>query len=81
MLIVDLETMENKLNAGKYDMGPQEDGTPRTPREGLELFLQDTDLIWYNCRIFNAESSNYTKNANKLERFLKERVRSYTTEE
>jgi hypothetical protein len=49
--------MENKLNANRYYIAPPEDGT-LSAREGIQLFLQDTDLIFYNCELFNSASSN-----------------------
>lgn len=33
----------------------------------LDDFLYDAGLIWKNCRAYNDESSNYVKNANRLE--------------
>lgn len=78
---MDLETMENKLNANRYQMPrTNDDGRSLTPREGLELFLRDAQLIFDNCRQYNSESSNYSKNAEKLRSFLRERVKAYTEE-
>lgn len=39
----------------------------------LDDFLYDADLIFKNCRQYNPESSTYVKNANRLEKFMKER--------
>lgn len=39
----------------------------------LEAFAADAQLVFTNCRTYNAEGSNYVKNANKLEKYLKER--------
>jgi histone acetyltransferase len=36
-------------------------------------FLYDANLIFQNCRQYNPENSTYVKNANKLERYMKER--------
>lgn len=80
---MDLETMEAKLNAGKYAVlhfpNPAEppDARPNVKR-GLKLFLADMELIWNNCRRYNSDGSNYSKNAEKLRRFLEERVKAYT---
>ncbi|GAA95427.1 uncharacterized protein L969DRAFT_101548 [Mixia osmundae IAM 14324] len=63
---MDLETMEVKLDANQYKELPE--------------FLGDAQLIFDNCRSYNSESSNYTKNANRLQAFLAERVQVYTTE-
>ena len=49
----DLETMEYKLESNVY--------------KKLDDFLYDAGLIWKNCRAYNDESSNYVKNANRLE--------------
>jgi histone acetyltransferase len=84
---MDLETMENKLNAGKYDppspssanAPPAESAAPTTgSREALRVFLRDCQLIFDNCKQYNSPSSNYYRNAEKLRIFLEDRVRSYT---
>lgn len=36
-------------------------------------FLYDANLIFQNCRQYNPETSTYVKNANKLEKYMKER--------
>lgn len=58
-LDLDLSTMELKLDSNLYPT--------------LEVFLKDAGLIFSNCRRFNPETSTYVKNANKLERYMKER--------
>ncbi|KAL7010398.1 histone acetyltransferase [Cystobasidiomycetes sp. EMM_F5] len=78
---MDLETMENKLNANRYFIPAPEDGHVLTPREGLGLFLKDCQLIFDNCRKYNSDSSNYSKNAEKLRAFLRERLKAYTEDE
>ena len=82
---MDLETMENKLNAGKYDPPPAttvsagSEAAPATgSREALRVFLRDCQLIFDNCKQYNSPSSNYYRNAEKLRVFLEDRVRSYT---
>jgi histone acetyltransferase len=40
----------------------------------VEAFLDDAQLVFDNCRRYNPEGSSYVKNANKMEKFLKERV-------
>lgn len=51
---MDLETMEVKLDANQYP--------------DLDAFIVDARQIFQNCRIYNSESSNYVKNANKVRR-------------
>jgi len=53
----DLETMELRLESNHYDSVP--------------AFLADAQLIFDNCRAYNAETSNYAKNATRLEKYLK----------
>lgn len=57
--ISDFETMEVKLESNQYAQ--------------LDGFVADAIQVFANCRTYNAEGSNYVKNANKLERYLKER--------
>ena len=76
--------MENKLNAGKYDLptntnGPNSADVPSGgSREALQLFLRDCQLIFDNCKQYNSPSSNYHRNAEKLRLFLEDRVQAYT---
>lgn len=49
---MDLETMEAKLEANLY---PE-----------LETFLADARLMFENCRMYNAEGSNYVKVTNRV---------------
>lgn len=49
---MDLETMEVKLDANAY--------------ANLDEFVVDARQIFQNCRLYNSESSNYVKNANKV---------------
>lgn len=58
---MDLSTMEQRLDADEYT--------------SVEKFLYDSRLIFNNCRAFNHESSNYYKNATKLEKFLYQKIR------
>jgi histone acetyltransferase len=44
----------------------------------LDDFLYDANLIFKNCRQYNPEQSTYVKNANRLERYMKERVKEWT---
>lgn len=60
---MDFLTIENKLDNNVY--------------QSLTEFLDDCKLIFENCRIYNPDGSNYVKNANKLERFLKDKVKQF----
>ncbi|GAA6019847.1 hypothetical protein JCM10207_003720 [Rhodosporidiobolus poonsookiae] len=62
---MDLATMETKLEANAY--------------ETLDQFLYDSKLIFNNCRQYNDNQSNYVKNANKLESYLDNQVKIYTS--
>ena len=58
----DFATMEHKLDTNQYpDLGS---------------FLADAQLVFDNCRTYNAEGSLYHKNATKLEKFLRDLVAS-----
>lgn len=57
---MDLATLETNLENNKYDT--------------LEEFLEDTQLIFNNCRLYNPPSSPYAKSANKLEKFLRDNL-------
>lgn len=59
----DLTTMELKLESNLYPT--------------MTEFLYDANLIFQNCRQYNPENSTYVKNANKLERYMKERGASF----
>ncbi|KAJ7178350.1 hypothetical protein C8R43DRAFT_973061 [Mycena crocata] len=57
---MDFQTMSEKLEANAY--------------KTVEAFLEDAQLVFDNCRRYNPEGSNYVKNANKMEKYLKDRV-------
>ncbi|THH01959.1 hypothetical protein EW026_g825 [Hermanssonia centrifuga] len=59
---MDFATMEHKLDTHQYS--------------NLDQFTIDAQLVFDNCRLYNAEGSLYHKNATKLERFLREQVAS-----
>lgn len=63
ILLADLGTMEHKLNTNKY--------------QNLKAFLDDAQLIFDNCRLYNPEGSIYVKHVAKLEKFMKELVADY----
>lgn len=41
----------------------------------MDEFIGDVQKIFDNCRIYNAEGTNYARCANRLERYFKERLR------
>lgn len=57
---IDLGTMEKKAETKRY--------------LDYDSFLADAQLIWDNCRTYNSEQSVFWKNANKLEKRLKDIV-------
>lgn len=60
---MDFSTMEHKLNTNQYS--------------NMKTFIDDTQLIFDNCRLYNPEGSVYVKHAAKLEKFMKEQVNDY----
>jgi histone acetyltransferase len=54
---MDFRTMEHKLDNKKY--------------ASLNEFVADAQLVFDNCRLYNAEGSVYHKSATKIEKFLK----------
>lgn len=63
---MDLSTMEQRLEENVY--------------ENLDAFLNDASKIFNNCKAYNGENSSYTKNAIRLEKYLKERVQAWKTD-
>lgn len=61
---MDLSTMELKLENDKYDK--------------FDQFLYDAKLIFNNCRAYNAETTTYYKNATKLEKFMRNKIKEST---
>ncbi|KAJ7076334.1 hypothetical protein B0H15DRAFT_864193 [Mycena belliarum] len=57
---MDFKTMGEKLEANQYPT--------------VEAFLADAQLVFDNSRRYNPEGTPYVKNANKMEKFLKDRV-------
>ena len=55
---IDFSTMEHKLENALYP--------------NMDAFINDAKLVFNNCRSYNPEASIYVKNANKLDKFLKE---------
>ncbi|KAK8095189.1 histone acetyltransferase NGF-1 [Apiospora kogelbergensis] len=59
---MDLSAMEAKLLADQYE----------TP----EAFIKDAQLIFDNCRKYNIGTTPYTKSANKLERYMWQKLKA-----
>jgi hypothetical protein len=57
-VVTDLRTMGEKLESGKY--------------ANLEEFVDDSQLIFDNCRFYNVEDSMWCKHANRLEKAFKD---------
>jgi len=55
---MDFRSMEHKLETKQYS--------------SLDDFIKDTQLVFDNCRMYNPEGSIYVRNANKVERHLKD---------
>ena len=61
--LADLSTMEHKLDTNQY--------------HDMDAFLDDAQLIFSNCRTYNPEDTVYHKNAVRLERYLREQMKTY----
>jgi histone acetyltransferase len=42
----------------------------------MEEFVQDTQKIFENCKLYNAEDTEYARCSAKLERFFNEKLRA-----
>jgi len=60
---LDFSTMEDKLEMNQYS--------------NLDAFVEDIQLVFDNCRIYNPDGSIYARNATKMEKFMKEQLASY----
>jgi len=60
---LDFSTMEDKLEMNQYS--------------NLDVFVEDVQLVFDNCRIYNPDGSIYARNATKMEKFMKEQLASY----
>jgi histone acetyltransferase len=56
----DFSTMEHKLTTNQYT--------------SLDAFLEDAQLVFDNCRLYNPEASIYAKNATRVEKFMKDEL-------
>jgi len=52
--------MQHKLDTNQYPT--------------IEAFLADAQLVFDNCRLYNPENTVYSRNAVKLERYLKDEL-------
>jgi histone acetyltransferase len=55
--------MEHKLETNQYP--------------NMDVFVDDAQLVFDNCRIYNPDGSIYARNAGKMEKFLKEQLGLY----
>ena len=55
--------MEHKLETNQYP--------------DLHAFVDDAQLVFDNCRIYNPDESIYARNATKMEKYMREQVESY----
>ena len=60
---MDLGTAKKKLQGNKYAL--------------IEEFLDDLQMIWQNCKTYNAEGSWIFNLADKLERYFKKLIKNY----
>jgi histone acetyltransferase len=61
---LDLTTLDLNVESDKYPT--------------MRAFIRDVQKIFDNCRVYNAETTNYSRCANRLERYFKERLRVWT---
>ncbi|KAH9931087.1 uncharacterized protein BXZ73DRAFT_47487 [Epithele typhae] len=59
---MDLSTMEHKLDTNQYT--------------DTDLFLDDAQLIFDNCRAYNPEDTVYHKSATRLEKYMRDQMKA-----
>jgi histone acetyltransferase len=64
VVLLDLTTLDQNVETDVY--------------QTMEEFIRDVQKIFDNCRVYNAEATNYARCANRLERYFKERLRVWT---
>ncbi len=64
MFLIDLATLEENVKADAYPT--------------MEDFVKDTQKIFENCKLYNAEDTEYARCSAKLERFFNEKLRAAT---
>jgi len=60
---LDFSTMEDKLETNQYS--------------NLGAVVEDAQLVFDNCRIYNPDYSIYSRTATRMEKFMKEKLASY----
>lgn len=60
---LDFSTMEDKLETNQYS--------------NLDAFVEDIQLVFDNCRIYNPDGSIYARNATRMEKYMREQLASY----
>ncbi|KAH9858772.1 histone acetyltransferase GCN5 [Lenzites betulinus] len=63
---MDLSTMEHKLDNNQYP--------------DVDAFIDDAQLIFDNCRMYNPEETVYHRSATKLEKYMRDRMKEYGLE-
>lgn len=63
----DFNTMEHKLETSQYP--------------SVDSFIADCQLVFDNCRSYNPETTIYSRNATKLEKFLKDQLLDHVKRE
>ena len=58
----DFSTMEHKLETNQY--------------HDTDAFLDDAQLIYDNCRMYNPEETVYHRSATRLEKYMKEQMKA-----
>jgi hypothetical protein len=60
---LDFSTMEHKLATDQYP--------------NLDAFVDDAQLVFDNCRIYNPDETIYARSATKMEKFMREQLATY----
>lgn len=64
---IDLSTLDQNVESDVY--------------QNMNEFIRDVQKIFDNCRIYNGESTNYGRCANRLEKYFNERLDVWTNGE
>ena len=60
---LDFSTMEHKLGTNQY--------------ANLDAFVDDAQLVFDNCRIYNPDNSIYARSATKVEKYMRDQLTAY----
>lgn len=60
---MDLSTVKSKLKKGQYRV--------------KEECMKDLQIIWENCKYYNAEKSEIYRSADRMEKYFKKKVNKY----